>query len=131
MGGKRRWGSAQQWVFLVGLVVLLGAAPQAHAQGKPKQIVGGNIVTSPDEAPWSVSVSALNADGATLCSGTIIASDRVLTAAHCVLDRGRPRPVSSLSVVAGIVDGHIWADWSQIQPRKVSALAVHPSYDPG
>ncbi len=110
--------------------MLLGAVPQAHAQGKPKQIVGGNIVTSPEEAPWSVSVSAVNGEGATLCSGTIIAADRILTAAHCVLDRGKQRPPGALSVVAGIVDGHLWGDWSRIQTRRASAISVHPSYDP-
>src|SRR3982751_6562313 len=112
MGGLRRWGSAQHWVFLLGLVMLLTAVPRAHAAGgKLKAIVGGNIVTSPEEAPWSVLVTARNAEGATLCSGSIIAPDRVLTAAHCVFDGDEQRPPGALSVVAGIVDGRLGADW--------------------
>jgi hypothetical protein len=130
MGGMRRWGSAQQWVFLVGLVVLLAAVPRAHAAGKPAQIVGGNIVTSPEEAPWSVFVSAVNGEGATLCSGTIIGADRVVTAAHCVFDRGQLRPPGALSVVGGIVDGRLGADWSRLQSRQVKGVAAHPGYDP-
>ena len=130
MGGMGRWGSAQQWVFLLGLVALLAAVPSAHAAGKPAQIVGGNIVTSPEEAPWSVFISAINAEGASLCSGSIIGPDRVLTAAHCVYDRGKQRPPAAMSVVAGITDGRLGADWSRIQARQVNSVSVHPAYDP-
>jgi hypothetical protein len=130
MGGRERWGNTPQWVFLVGVVVLLSAAPSAWAAGKPKQIVGGNIVTSPEEAPWSVFISATNAEGATLCSGSLIAPDRVVTAGHCVFDNGRQRPSSAFSVIAGIVDGRLGADWSRIQARQVASSAAHPYYDP-
>jgi hypothetical protein len=35
-----------------------------------------------------------------------------------------------MSVVAGIIDGRLGADWSRIQPRQVNSFAVHPAYDP-
>ena len=49
---------------------------------------------SPEEAPWSVFISTINAEGATLCSGSIIAPNAVLTAAHCVFDGAQRRPAS-------------------------------------
>src|SRR5215207_6783539 len=128
MGGIRRWGNPQQWVFLVGVLLVFATAPSAHAQGKPAQIVGGNTVMSPEEAPWSVFITAVGADGTTLCSGSIIAPDQVLTAAHCVLDGAKPLPASAFSVVGGIVDGRLGADWTRIQARQVGSTRVHPGY---
>jgi hypothetical protein len=130
MGGKKRWGSTQQWVFLLSVFMLLTAVPSARAAGKPMQIVGGNIVTSPEEAPWSVFITALGAGGSTLCSGSIIAPDRVVTAAHCLYDGAQRRPASAFTVIAGIVDGRLGADWSRIQSKQVSAATPHPYYDP-
>ena len=130
MGGLRGWGYAQQWVFLLGVLVALAWAPAGHAQGKPAQVVGGNTVMSPEEAPWSVFISTLNAEGSTLCSGSIIAPGAVLTAAHCVFDGAQRRPASAFAVIAGIVDGRLGADWTRIQSRQVTSVAVHPEYDP-
>jgi hypothetical protein len=115
-------------VFLFGVLLGLATAPAAHAAGKPAQIVGGNTVMSPEEAPWSVFITAVGAGGTTLCSGSIITPDRVLTAAHCVLDGTRSLPASAFSVVAGIVDGRLGADWTRIQTRQVGSTRVHPSY---
>lgn len=37
------------------------------------------------------------------CTGTLIARDRVVTSAHCLVDRdGRPRPVGQIHFVAGV-----------------------------
>jgi hypothetical protein len=129
MGGIRGWGNAQQWVFLLGVLVVLAWTPAAHADGKPSSVVGGNTVMSPEEAPWSVFISTIDPEGATLCSGSIIAPNAVLTAAHCVFDGAQRRPASAFAVIAGIVDGRLGADWTRIQSRQVASVAVHPEYD--
>src|SRR4051794_37312625 len=128
MGGRQRWGCVQQWSILIGVLALLAAAPAAHAQRKPVNVVGGNTVTSPDEAPWSVFITAAGASGTSLCSGSIIAPDRVLTAAHCVLDGAQPLAAGAFSVVAGIVDGRPGAAWSHIQPRQAASVRGDPAY---
>jgi V8-like Glu-specific endopeptidase len=56
--------------------------------------------------PWAA-VGQVNATGyryAIRCTGTLIASDRVVTAAHCVMDpwRGTPFPLSQLHFLAGV-----------------------------
>lgn len=130
MGRGQRWGIAQQWAFVVGAAVLLAAAPGARAAGMQARVAGGDTVTSSEEAPWSVAITADGPDGTMLCSGSIIAPDRVLTAAHCALDGAQPRPPGAFSVVGGIVDGRLGADWSPIQVRRVAAARAHPHYDP-
>jgi hypothetical protein len=113
------------------VVVLMATAGSAHAAGKPKRIVGGNIVTSTEEAPWSVLLTAAGAQGTTICSGSIIAPTRVLTAAHCALEGGRPRVPGAFMLLAGIVDSELGADWTRMQARAVGAVSVHPYYVPG
>jgi len=81
----------------MGVSTRAGRSAGGGAPGAAKAIVGGNIVTPPEEAPWSVLVSARNAEGATLCSGSIIAPDRVLTTAHCVFDGGAQRAPAALA----------------------------------
>jgi len=60
------------------------------------------------------------------CTGVLIATDLVLTAAHCVYDpqTGSRRDPESLSFRAG------WRDGAAIAESKISQLAAHEGYDP-
>jgi len=60
------------------------------------------------------------------CTGVLIATDLVLTAAHCIYDKqsGTEWPAEALSFHAG------WRDGAAIAERAVAGFAAHPQYDP-
>ncbi|QPF72448.1 trypsin-like serine protease [Roseateles sp. DAIF2] len=71
--------------YLLGLILLSGAAPAQQLQQRPgdliqPQIVGGTE-TQPNSRPYQV---ALLSSGRQVCGGTLISPDWVLTAAHCL-----------------------------------------------
>lgn len=70
-------------------------------------------------------VGRLDLGGRGFCTGTLIAADLVLTAAHCVVDRrtGQPYAPDALTFRAGLRDGTAIAD------RKGLQIAVMPGYD--
>jgi hypothetical protein len=102
-------------------------------------IVGGNQIAI-TEAPWQVDVEAFTTVhiGAEivpielLCGGSILNTDEVLTAAHCVYNpETRARiPAEQILVLAGASDFLIKE--AEDQERVVSQVRVHPYfvYDP-
>ncbi len=111
---------------LVALPAAAGAAP-AHTSS-----IGGQAVSSPREAPWSVLLSMQEGDDFSACSGSIVDATHVLTAAHCTYDRqGSPRPASAYTVLAGITDSAKDSGPGERQLRSVSAVRVEPSFVPG
>src|SRR5215218_2659222 len=84
--------------LVTGLCVLAGLCASAPAGA----VVGGELL---DEAqvPWLANLG---------CGGTLVAPDRVLTAAHCV--GGAPAGSVGLTV-AGV-------------PRAVAGVALHPGW---
>ncbi|MEQ6249328.1 trypsin-like serine protease [Sulfitobacter sp. HNIBRBA3233] len=74
--------------------------------------------------PWRA-VGRLDIGTSGFCTGTLIAPDLVLTAAHCTVDgEGRPRDASSLRFRAGFRSGHTAAE------RDVVQIARPAAYDP-
>lgn len=71
-------------------------------------------------------VGRLDLSGQGFCSGTLIAPDLVLTAAHCVYDQqGRIHSADQIQFRAGLQDG------SAIAERQALQIAAHPGYHPG
>ena len=89
------------------------------------QIIGGVEVSPQGKYPWIVALvhagAATNWNGQ-FCGGSIIASDTVVTAAHCVVEE----TTSSFVVVAGVHD--LWAG-TGYQTRTISRVYVHPKYN--
>jgi secreted trypsin-like serine protease len=109
------------------VVALLGLASAAGAA----QTGGSTSVINGQEAPagsypYMAFVVAFEGEGASVCSGTVVSSNVILTAAHCVLDE----TFSSIKEPAGfrVVTGNV--DWAS-SPRTVSTVsrvAVDPSF---
>ena len=88
------------------------------------RIVGGDIVTSPNPYPWIVSLSygCSGSSSRFVCAGSVIDSNAVMTAAHC-LD-------FSCSSISGRISVGLDKD-DPDQRVNLKAYATHPSYVQG
>src|SRR5262245_3853119 len=86
------------------LCIAPAAVPTCASAVPAGAVVGGEPLNNQD-VPWFASVSG--------CGGTLVAPDRLLTAAHCV---GGIAPADMAPVV---VNG---------EQRKVTNVAMHPGY---
>lgn len=69
-------------------------------------------------------IGRLDMDGLGFCTGTLISSDLVLTAAHCVYDKSTKSAIKAETITfrAGLRDGEA------VVERGVERIAAHPSY---
>jgi protease YdgD len=84
------------------------------------------LLSLEEARPWA-GVGRVNVAGNGFCTGTLIAPDKVLTAAHCLVFQrtGRPVPPEEIHFLAGYRTGSFLAH------RRVKRYAVHRDYRPG
>jgi protease YdgD len=101
-------------------LVLVLAAPSVRADTELDRL------TRRDETFGWEAVGRLDLGDRGFCTGTLIATDLVLTAAHCLFDRqsGTAEDVSGMVFRAGLREGEAVAE------QKVLRAVPHPDYDP-
>lgn len=77
--------------LLAGILATLILAPTQGVTSANAVVFGEEIVDASSSKPWVVSIwwaEDASADGYRICTGSLIAPDVVMTAAHCVLSSG-------------------------------------------
>jgi hypothetical protein len=95
-------------------------------------VAGGNPIYVPNQAQYRSTVGILMDYGggnAFVCSGTLVNKVSVVTAAHCVSDGGRDRPLSTTVFFNSTNnDLAVYGQPAGVDTRAVASYAVNPLY---
>jgi secreted trypsin-like serine protease len=107
------------------LLLVGAAAPAAGASSAHSSVIGGSVAGH-GTFPYMAFVVREEGAEVGLCSGTVVSSNLILTAAHCVVDaeHGQIRDPSTYAVVTGNVE---WASPERVV-SAVTQIVVNPNY---
>lgn len=122
-------------ILALGLALNFGFQAPALATSLP--VVGGKLVKASDSfskhtvALFFFTLDADGNQGNGLCTGSVLDSSRILTAAHCVENVKAGFVVFALDGVIDIVKGALKNDPASLKvSRKITKIKAEPGYDP-
>lgn len=138
---KTQFQSMIRGVFLTFLLVAMlltfgrpATQPVTAQEPTPtpgNKIVGGSTAI-PGQYPWQVALvdgSANNLQSGHFCGGSVISSQWILTAAHCVTyNDGTAISPTFIDIVAGV--HNLATPAAGYQRRDITNIIVHPGYNP-
>ena len=109
-------------LVLVAAILAVGQVPPAEALDLERR----RMLTATEHVPWR-GVGRVNVAGLrdrSMCTGTLVAEDLVITAAHCVISprTGKVQPVNDVYFVAG------WRRGQKVASRRAIEITTHPGY---
>ena len=96
--------------------------------GRRKRITQGSEVTSAEHYPWQALIEYKYRHSDKLCGGTLLRSDWLMTAAHCLHAGHRWLEPSDLVVRVGVVNRSSTFEPTQ-QLLVVDYILAHPEYN--
>ncbi|HET9238335.1 MAG TPA: serine protease [Oligoflexus sp.] len=113
-------------VTLTGWTVMMGCGTEkAPKETSQLDIVGGSQVSTSLYSQYFSSIVSLQYSGSHFCGGTLIAPNKVLTAAHCLADFSSSEIRSYLKVVIGARDLRSTAGTERF---SIASYSINPRY---